>query len=74
MMFLSRKNLVQAAILSMALGVYQVLGLPAWNNFVAGSGAPLGVGEEAVGYFIVICVAFLVSWWITRNMDLHVSR
>lgn len=68
---LSRKNLIKALVVSFALAIYQVWGLPIWASTITNMGAPLGVGEAAIGYLIVLIVAFVTSNWLTRNMDQH---
>ena len=64
------KKLVQALILSFALAIYQVFLASMWENFVVDQGASLGVGEVAAGYFLVMLVALMASWWITRRMSI----
>lgn len=65
---LSRKRIVEAALISLFIAAYHVYGQQIWDNYLSSAGAPLGVGETALGYGIVTLLAIVFSWWISRGM------
>jgi hypothetical protein len=72
---LSRKRLVEAALISLFISFYHVYGQNLWTGYVESTGAPLGVGETALGYGVVTVSAIMFSWWISRGMkEKHDSK
>jgi len=61
-------TIVKAAILAMALAVWQVFVQPLYNAWLENMGKPTGVGETMLGYFVVILAAWLIAALITRRL------
>ena len=57
-----RKTLIQGAILSLALAFYTVVFQPMYNAWLETIGRNVGIGETALGFFLV----FLISWFVTN--------
>ena len=63
-----RKTLIYGAFLSLAMALYQVMFQPWWNSWLETQGRSVGIGEVALGFFIMWFVALLLSKLVTRRM------
>lgn len=63
------KTIVKAAIMSLTLAAWKVVGEPVWKAYVEGQGAAVGAGELALGYFAMILCSWGISALITRRME-----
>ena len=63
------KTIVKAAIMSMTLAAWKVVGEPLWRAYIESQGGAVGAGELALGYFAVILLSWGVSGLITRRME-----
>ena len=64
-----RKRLIQGAILSLALAFYSVVFQPMYNQWLESMGRTIGIGETALGYFIVFCISYFVTHVLTRKLE-----
>jgi len=62
-------SLVKAAFLALALAAWQLFLQPLWNAFIQAQGRTVGFGETALGYFIVIVVAWGLASLVTRGLE-----
>jgi len=58
------KKIIQLMIFAFFLGVWEVYGKTAYQAWVQANGGNTGVGEIALGYFIFLFLAFIVSQFI----------
>lgn len=63
-----RKELLQLAVLSFGMALYNLFVEPLWAGYVTGADVPLGVGETALGYFLWLSMLYVFSRFLTRGM------
>ena len=61
-------KIIQIAIFALFLGTWELYGKPLYFGWVKSQGAPLGLGEVSLGYFIFLSLATIVSTLITWRM------
>jgi len=64
-----RKIIIQGAVLSLALAFYTVLFQPSYERWLESMGRTVGVGETALGFFIVFCISYFVTHVLTRKLE-----
>lgn len=66
-----KKVIIQGAILSLALAFYSVVFQPQYEAWLKSMGHSIGVGETALGYFIVFCISYFVTHILTRKLEVE---
>lgn len=64
-----QKVLIQGAVLSLALAFYTIVFQPMYNQWIEDMGRTVGVGETALGFFIVFCISYFVTHVLTRKLE-----
>jgi len=67
------ERVVQLAIVAMFLALWEIWLSDIWASFLASKGVMYGVGPAMLGYFIVLCFAFVLyrlTVWSIRRGDL----
>jgi hypothetical protein len=59
---------VKSAFLALALAAYQLFFQGLWNKWIELQGKSVGFGETALGYFIVISIAWILAAIVTRAL------
>jgi hypothetical protein len=62
------KQLVKIAFTALALAFWQLFGQPLWNKWITSMGHSVGFAETFLGWFIVLCVAWILAGLVTRRM------
>jgi hypothetical protein len=61
-------SIIKVAFTALALAFWQLFGQPLWNAWIESQGKAVGFGETALGWFMVLSVAWVVSALVTRRM------
>jgi len=61
-------SIIKIAFTALALAFWQLFGQPLWNAWIESQGKAVGFGETALGWAIVLTVAWIVSGLVTRRM------
>jgi hypothetical protein len=62
------KQLIKIAFTALALAFWQLFGQPLWNKWIESTGHTVGFAETFLGWFIVLCVAWVLAGLATRRM------
>ena len=66
-----KKAIIQGAVLSLALAFYSALFQPQYEAWLKSMGRSIGIGETALGYFIVFCISYFVTHILTRKLEVE---
>ena len=61
-------QLVKIAFTALALAFWQLFGQPLWNRWIESMGHSVGFAETFLGWFIVLCVAWILAGLATGRM------
>jgi hypothetical protein len=61
-------SIIKIAFTALALAFWQLFGQPLWNKWIENMGHTVGFAETFLGWFTVLCVAWILSGLVTRRM------
>jgi hypothetical protein len=61
-------SIVKIAVTAITLAIWQLFGQPLWNAWIESQGKAVGFGEVALGWAIILSIAWVLSSLVTRKI------